>query len=174
MKIKIDLPENEILVRPPEISTITKFTLSDGSLQVFVDDMKRDPDFGFVTGTSIMGHIASVNLAYVLSMSKDTAISYCVETEDEQGNKEIIKHWYQFLSAQNIEVKKHGKKYFMLELDTFGLGMAPLYDNIIFTEDAQGSLDTYKDFAEEQMELEDITAPAENSKEKTVDTFERQ
>lgn len=169
LRVKLNLPENETLVRTPEINTITKFVLSDNSLHIMVGDTKRDPELGFVTGTSITGNQESVNLAYVLSATKYIAISYCVKTE-QKGTQEVIEHWYQFHKAHKVEIKKTGKRYFVFDADTFGLGMMPLYDNVLFADGIQGDLDTYEELAEES--LEEITEQAEIQAENRMDAAE--
>lgn len=58
----------------------------------------------------------------------------------------------------------------MFDADTFGLGMMPLYDNVLFADGIQGDLDTYEELTEES--LEEITEQAEIQAENGMDAAE--
>lgn len=57
MRIKLDLPFNETLIGKPEISSVTSFSLGDGTMRVLTGDIRRD-ELGFIQGTSITGGAA--------------------------------------------------------------------------------------------------------------------
>ena len=160
MRIKLDLPFNETLIRKPEISSVTSFSLGDGTMRVIAGDIHRD-ELGFIQGSSITGGQLSINSSYIVSAATSKAVSYCVKAEDEDGAAEIIRHWYQFVQAEKIEIKKTGKRYFTMEVDAYGLGMVPLYDSVLYSEDAQKYLDTYEDLIENNEKQDESQEKAE-------------
>ena len=160
MRIKLDLPLNETLIGQPEISSVTSFSLGDGTMQVMAGDIRRD-ELGFIQGSSITGGQLSLNSSYIVSAATSKAVSYCVKAEDEDGAAEIIRHWYQFVQAEKIEIEKIGKRYFIMEVDAYGLGMIPLYDSVLYSENAQKTLGTYEDLIESNEEQDESQGKAE-------------
>lgn len=160
MRIKLDLPLNETLIGKPEISSVTSFSLGDGTMRVMAGDISRD-ELGFIQGSSITGGQLSLNSSYIVSAAASKAVSYCVKAEDEDGAAKIIRHWYQFVQAEKIEIEKIGKRYFIMEVDAYGLGMIPLYDSVLYSENAQKTLGTYEDLIESNEEQDESQGKAE-------------
>lgn len=160
MRIKLDLPLNETLIGKPEISSVTSFSLGDGTMQVMAGNIRRD-ELGFIQGLSITGGQLSLNSSYIVSAATSKAVSYCVKAEDEDGAAKIIRHWYQFVQAEKIEIEKTGKRYFIMEVDAYGLGMIPLHDSVLYSENVQKTLDTYEDLIGSDEEQDESQGKAE-------------